>query len=153
MPLNSIIAARFWAKTKPSPDGCLLWQGYTDKDGYGTFWDGERARRAHRVAWEQKHGAIPEGMSVLHRCDNPPCCNEDHLFLGTQALNMHDKIAKGRADPRAGALNHNAKLTAEQAAMIRESKLPGKELATLLGVSPATISMVRNGRRWNNVNP
>jgi hypothetical protein len=74
------------------PDtGCHLWNG-TRKGGYGQI-----ASCAHRLAWELANGPIPKGMQVLHRCDEPRCCNPDHLFLGTQAENMADMSRKGRA--------------------------------------------------------
>jgi hypothetical protein len=70
--------------------GCLLWrQG--ERRVYGAI-----SISAHRLAWEMAHGPIPEGMQVLHRCDEPRCCNPDHLFLGTASENMADMRAKGR---------------------------------------------------------
>lgn len=75
---------------------CVEWQGGRDKDGYGQTVVGGRKQRAHRVAWERIHGPIPAGMKVLHKCDNPPCVNPGHLFLGTQADNVRDCWDKGR---------------------------------------------------------
>ena len=79
---------------------CSEWTGATDDDGYGRRrWRG-KVRKAHRVAWEIAYGPIPEGAKVLHRCDNPPCIEPTHLFLGTQADNVADMIAKGRQGHR-----------------------------------------------------
>jgi len=81
------------------PNGCLRWTGCTTKDGYGQIRSGAKTTGTHRLAWTLKHGPIPPGMSVLHHCDNPPCCEAegtDHLFLGTQFDNMADMVAKGR---------------------------------------------------------
>jgi len=79
---------------------CVLTTWARDKDGYGarmTHRNGKNvSQRAHRVAWEEAYGPIPEGMCVLHRCDNPPCVNVDHLFLGTHQDNVRDMDAKGR---------------------------------------------------------
>lgn len=80
----------------PNERGCIEWRGARSRCGYGN----RRFRRAtwlaHRVAWTEKYGDIPDGMQVLHRCDNPPCVNTDHLFLGTHQDNMRDRSQKGR---------------------------------------------------------
>lgn len=77
-------------------DGCWEWQGTKGTFGYGVARAWKRQTTAHRRAWELWHGSIPEGVHVLHRCDNPPCVRPDHLFLGTPADNVMDMIAKGR---------------------------------------------------------
>jgi hypothetical protein len=89
-------AAYFWSQIDRSggPDACWPWRGRADSDGYGQVF---RFRKAHRVAYELAVGPIPDGHGVLHRCDNPPCCNPKDLFTGTQAVNSADMIAKGRA--------------------------------------------------------
>jgi hypothetical protein len=77
--------------------GCLEWTGGTDGRGYGQIRVEGRLLKTHRFAWEIAHGPIPEGLNVLHRCDNPPCCDaEKCLFLGTQPDNIADMVAKGR---------------------------------------------------------
>lgn len=94
---------RFWSKVDRGggPDACWLWTAHKTRGGYGQLRvDGHQAT-AHRVSWELAHGPIPpghgyHGTCVLHRCDNPPCCNPSHLFLGTNADNMADMKAKGR---------------------------------------------------------
>ncbi len=90
--------ARFGARvgTSIDPGGCRPWTGGADKDGYGLVTIGGVRYRTHRVAWEIANGSIPDGLLVLHKCDNPPCCNTDHHFLGTHVDNMADKVAKGR---------------------------------------------------------
>lgn len=90
---------QFWARVERG-DGCWLWQGMTISGGYGRVgWRGMKAV-AHRVAWELTYGPIPEGLWVLHRCDNPPCCNPEHLFLGSRLDNIADMVAKGRGANR-----------------------------------------------------
>jgi hypothetical protein len=76
---------------------CLVWDGYRDNKGYGRINIGQRMKSVHRTVWVLRYGEIPpETPCVLHRCDNPPCCNVGHLFLGTVADNNADMIAKGR---------------------------------------------------------
>ena len=94
--LNSGLMAR--------ANGCIEWTGTTSPKGYGHIKINGTPRRTHRVAWELAHGPIPEGVQVLHHCDNPPCAQtkptdgypDGHLFLGTNAENMADRDAKGR---------------------------------------------------------
>jgi len=96
--------ALFWARVVPvsdDPDGCWEWTGGRDaKTGYGKFrllYSGRQPHLwAHRVAYLLSRGVLPEGRRVLHRCDNPPCCRPDHLFVGTQRDNLRDMLAKGR---------------------------------------------------------
>jgi hypothetical protein len=79
-------------------DECWPWLGGTDGKGYGLINSAPNGEtRAHRAAWVHFNGPIPEGKNVLHTCDNPPCCNPKHLFLGGQQENIDDMIAKGRA--------------------------------------------------------
>lgn len=99
-------AERFWAKVSKGDgaDTCWEWRGSKmGEHSYGFFGHSEgRTVRAHRRAYELSFGIIPVGLNVLHRCDNPPCCNPSHLFLGTQADNIADMIAKGRQAWRSG---------------------------------------------------
>jgi hypothetical protein len=114
---------------------------------------------AHRIAWELTNGAIPEGMKVLHRCDNVLCVRPDHLFLGTQHDNVRDMINKGRKNTAVGERQWNAKLTKEQVEQIRMEYRKGTglhnkgnrgELAARYGVKPGTISDVA-ARTWRSV--
>jgi HNH endonuclease len=93
------IEEKFWSKVDLSKD-CWVWKGFCDRDGYGKKFlrltDGKLEQFAHRVSWIITHGCIPEGMCVLHRCDNPPCVRPDHLFIGSQNDNNKDMQAKGR---------------------------------------------------------
>lgn len=95
------VAERLWSRVVEQPNGCLEWTGATNKQGYGRIGVGGSGKTGltHRVAWELANGPIPPGMNVLHHCDNPPCCNvKKCLFLGTDADNMADMVAKGRGN-------------------------------------------------------
>jgi len=96
VPLRLALPTRFWAKVQKTAT-CWLWTGTRTRQGYGQFAVDKRTRAsAHRMAYELTHGPIPEGLDVLHKCDNPPCCNPEHLFLGTHQDNMIDAVHKGR---------------------------------------------------------
>ncbi len=82
---------------------CWTWTGRRNAGGYGVLRIRGRSSKilfAHRLAWELTNGPIPDGLFVCHHCDNPPCCNPEHLFVGTPKDNCHDMMAKGRHCPR-----------------------------------------------------
>lgn len=90
------IKSRFFKHVKKT-DGCWIWTGYCQKNGYGTIHCGKGSiKRAHRISYEIHCGKIPDGLYVCHKCDNPSCVRPDHLFLGTQLDNIRDCISKGR---------------------------------------------------------
>ena len=94
--MNKSIHKRFWEKVKIGlPDKCWEWQANLGR-GYGMFSIEGRSIVAHRVSWTMLRGPIPEGMLVLHKCDNRKCVNPNHLFIGTQSDNVCDMLAKGR---------------------------------------------------------
>ena len=109
-------------------------------------------RCAHRVTWQLTNGEIADGLFVLHKCDNPGCCNPGHLFLGTHAANMADKVAKGRQARVTGNRNGSAKLTAEDVRWMRWAYADGRytqaRLAELYGVSQQGISDAILHRTW-----
>lgn len=90
-------AQRFLAGLMFMPSGCIEWTRSKNPDGYGKFQVEGKTVAAHRFAWERMHGPIPDDLFVLHGCDNPPCCNTDHMSLGDNSANMQDMLAKRRS--------------------------------------------------------
>jgi len=143
---------RFEAKIKKTA-GCWEWTGATDTRGYGSLTLQKKRRQAHRVSYEFYVGAIPSGMKVLHRCDNPGCVRPGHLWVGTQKDNIQDAMRKGRmSSVRAvGEAHYRTKLTARKVKVIRASKRPAKALAQHHGVSLPTIYAIRVRRIWKSI--
>lgn len=155
---------RFWSKVNKSDSGCWLWTGAKTGNGYGGFSIGAKGEnyqewRAHRYSWFLTHGDIPEGMNVCHRCDNPQCVNPDHLFLGTTADNVADKLSKGRQSK--GEQVAGAKLTREDVLTIRRlyqedaseksRRYSSRKLAKMYGVNKSAILAVIHRKSWLHV--
>jgi hypothetical protein len=151
---------RLWPDLIVLASGCVEFASTRNSQGYGYIWDCKRKRRLHRVMWELAFGPIPDGQCVLHRCDNPPCCNPAHLFLGTKADNNADRAAKGRsrgifaagpdhpATQRRGGRHWQAKLSNSQVLEIRRRRSAGvtcRPMAAEYGVHEATISRISRG--------
>lgn len=142
---------RLWDKTmRDGNTTCIWWTGSVNRDGYGTIRSGKSVFKAHRAAYEIAVGPVPNGMCVLHRCDNPGCVNPEHLFLGTQAENMADAVYKGRhKTPKVrGEAHANSKLTEEQVIAIRASQCSQKSIAKQFGITQSNVSQIKNGKRW-----
>jgi len=168
--------ARWWYSRLPLPerfshfilktDSCWLWTGAKYGRGYGHFSINGRSKIASRVAWELWRGPIPSGMCVLHRCDNPPCVNPDHLFLGTIQDNHDDMWRKDRGMPASGDKhwsrkhpesvargNHHGrrKLNADDVVLIRKERVAGltlREMEAKWGIRQSTLSRICNGLLW-----
>jgi hypothetical protein len=156
---------RFWENVDKGqgPNDCWNWDGWIDPDGYGRL----NNSMAHRLSYVIAYGPIPAGLCVCHHCDNRRCVRPDHLFIGTNADNVHDAVCKGRMakGKRHGQFTHPekmpkgerhgmAKLTAEQVRQIREKHAQGgvtqSQLAKEFGVVHQLISMIVHKQIWRN---
>jgi hypothetical protein len=148
-----------------SATGCRIWTGASSPAGYGRVKVGGKLRGAHQVSWEANFGAIPDGMFVCHTCDNPPCIEPTHLFLGTRSDNMLDCSAKGRLflhtgmkrraeSIRRGDQATPSKLTEQSVREIRQLRSGGMtftELGQRYGVDQSTVRSVVARKTWAHV--
>ena len=142
--------------------GCWLWTGayfWDSKRGnrYGKIYVKGKLCRAHRISWELYEGTIPDGLYVLHKCDNHACVNPAHLYLGTQAQNVLDTRDRGRmnhANACRGEKRPNAKLTVEQAFEVRalasSRAMPQTKIAAMFGISQSVVGRIARGKAWRN---
>lgn len=156
------IAERFWKhvdkdgpQVRPELERCWLWTGIPDGHGYGQLKYGRNPQRnlkAHRISYEIHFGEITNGLSVLHRCDNPPCVNPAHLFLGTPSDNMQDASAKFRFP--CGEDSHYSKLTETDVRQIWSRCLAGDTLSTIaadFGVSVGAVYYIKERKTWKHL--
>jgi hypothetical protein len=148
------ILVDFWAHVQKT-EACWNWTGFLNWDGYGQISNHGKTRRAHRIAWELTRGSIPKGKLVLHTCDNPPCVNPDHLYLGTDLDNARDRDRRGRRIAPKGESNGRSKLTTEQIIEIRRRYAQGgtstRKLARQFAISQNQIWRIIKRLRWFEV--
>ena len=144
-------------KIRVTDSGCWEWTGKRQTGGhkYGHQRLRKRSYLAHRLSWEVTYGPIPEGMLVCHACDNPPCINPSHLFLGSHSANLVDMHRKGRwtYDPklRTGAANHQARLTDEKAIAIFNDPRSQEKIAKDYAVAQTTVSRIKRREAWRHI--
>jgi len=142
--------ARFWRYVQVG-DSCWPWLGNRMVGrcgGYGRIYVAGKLLKAHRVSYEIHFGPIPDGMYVCHHCDNRPCVNPAHLFVGTHADNMADMGRKGCTSVRYGENNAKAKVRREDVAVIRTSKETYRQLAERYGISTQQVYRIKCGESW-----
>lgn len=166
---------RFWEKVEiAGPNECWLWTGgFKSPGGYGTFYRDGKTQRAHRVSYELAHGPIPQqkraschGYCVCHSCDNPPCVNPAHLWLGSHLMNMTDARLKGRfptrklpAQPRPrrprlyGEDRPGSKLTEDDVENIRvlHPTMSHRAIGELFMISHRQIGQIIRREKWKHI--
>lgn len=136
-------------------NGCVICTSHCkDKDGYVRIRSKGKHERLHRIIYEMHHGEIPKGLLIRHKCDNPNCCNIEHLEIGNHKDNAKDMVDRGRSTKGKpninyrGVLNHQSKLTEQQVKEIYLSNLSLRELGKLYGVSDTNISYIKHKKQW-----
>lgn len=145
------------------PNDCWEWPGTRNQQGYGIIDERGKKYRASRLMYERHKGPIPDGLLVCHTCDNPPCCNPLHLFLGTHKDNMQDAVRKGRLctgeraklrDRCRGEDHGMARLTESDVRAIRAARSAGHTVTGIArdwGISLGAASLIVNRKRWAHV--
>ena len=123
------------------PDSCWGWRGFTDRDGYGKMRVGVTNSSAHRVSWTLHVGPIPQGKMVLHRCNNEPCSNPRHLYLGDHLDNMADRLTAGNY--LNGEAHFAVKLSDWGVQEVRSSIGTYKQIAKRFGISASQVGNIR----------
>ncbi len=147
---------RFWKYVDTGKDDdCWEWSGGRGSNQYGRMSYQCKSMSMHRFSWMIHNGSIPNGMLILHHCDNPPCVNPKHLFMGTQQDNMDDMINKGRAIAPKGEVQGHSKLNADQVRAIRQLYATGKylqrELGEMYGVHGHHIGSIVRREWWKHI--
>lgn len=157
------LLVRFWSQIEKTKT-CWLWIGSTDGDGYGVIGANGKVVKVHRLSYEIHFGEIPNGVDILHECDVRNCVKPKHLFQGNNAINVADRVAKGRSatgimvtrnriSPR-GVGHYEAKLTDRSVLMAREQHSKGESFAQIakkLNVNRSTIRQAVIGETWKHV--
>ena len=149
---------RFMSKvTVDDSTGCWEWQNYKDATGYGQLKHKGKTSFAHRVSYELKNGTIPNGIFIMHTCDNRGCVNPDHLTTGTHTENMRDMTAKGRQGNQILRLSDVVaiKKFLERRTLGKNGRMEHRAcqfLADWFGVKRSAISGIVSGRSWKYIN-
>lgn len=146
---------RFWEKVAVmGEDDCWNWTASTDGGGYGIFMVSPNPRimeKAHRLSWMMINGSIPDGLYVLHACDNPACVNPNHLFLGTHLDNMKDKVSKGRQTRLPGEQNGRnilSEIDVRNIVRLHEQGMSYRKLSKKFGIGNTQIGRIIRKETW-----
>lgn len=139
----------------PTEDKCWNWLSSKTKQGYGKLGFKKHNQLAHRISWELFRGKIPEEMQVLHKCDNPSCVNPRHLWLGTNADNVADRVKKNRTriGDRRGEKNGMARFTEEDIKTIRSlyPEFTQAEIGKRFGIHQSVVSAIVLRKLWKHI--
>jgi hypothetical protein len=140
----------FWYNVSaPNEDGCMIWMRGKHPYGYGALQYEGKVWSSHRLAWVLTYGPISKGLAICHKCDNPPCCNPRHLFMGTKKDNSQDMARKGRSS--FGERNGMSRLVEADVCDIHALRLAGWQLhriAAKYGIGTTAVHNITVGRRW-----
>ena len=141
---------RFWDKVDKSGD-CWEWTASKGFWGYGSIGVDGKTVLAHRFVLKLKGIDVPSDMCVCHTCDNPGCVRPSHLFIGSNAENVADMVAKGRNSTGRGESSGGAKLTEEDVVWIRQLGATQEKIANCFGISKSQIWRIQNRRAWAHI--
>jgi len=146
----SSLKERLLAYVEKTSNGCWEWKGATLRGGYGNMGVNGKTKQTHRLSYELFVGKIPKGLLVCHKCDNPLCCNPEHLFLGTHKTNAEDRVNKNRSS--VGEDFPKSKLKEKEVLEIRRYLRNGithRTLAKMFRVGKTCISYIAEGKTWS----
>jgi len=143
---------RYEKRIEKTASGCWIFHGPRNNMGYGMVSAGGNPMLAHRFFYQQVNGPIPAGMDACHRCDNPACCNPDHIFIGTRTDNMRDAVAKGRV--RRGETSAQARFSESDVLDMRRRHCAGEttgEIGRRYDTSYKTVWAIVHRKAWGHI--
>jgi hypothetical protein len=149
-PVDEQWVKRLWSKVGiQASDECWPWKEHLDKDGYAPFRIGSKRYKASRLVFYLKTGQDPGDLEACHKCNNPTCCNPEHIFAGTSSENRQQAVRERRGF--VGELNGRAKITADDVLAIRASSQTNEKLAVKYGLHSSVISKIRRRDIWKHI--